>query len=70
MRVPVRFDVPANAAEKACSTCGKAIVWILRAGKVSPVDVDSIREELDGVRRGTSHFATCPQADQHRKAWR
>lgn len=41
----------------ACRSCGERIAWcITPAGKRAPVDPD-----------GTSHFATCPQADRWRR---
>ncbi len=45
----------------ACRSCGAAVVWGELAGKPHPFDED-----------GTSHFSTCPQADEwrteHRRA--
>jgi hypothetical protein len=56
-----------------CSTCGQAIVWLLTsAGKRMPVDAATVQDgdkEFDRERH-TSHFATCPQAQQHRRAKR
>lgn len=41
----------------ACSTCHQHVLWVhTRTGKRAPLDPD-----------GISHFATCPQADQHRR---
>lgn len=41
----------------ACRACGVAITFEeTKNGKLMPVDAD-----------GTSHFATCPQADRFRK---
>jgi len=65
-----------------CSSCGAFIVWFRTAtGKSMPVDpnpVDNGNLKLDDSGRlvvvkpgeGThvSHFSTCPQAGQHRKA--
>lgn len=40
-----------------CRSCHAAVMWTTTpAGKASPIDAD-----------GTSHFATCPQADQWRR---
>lgn len=61
-----------------CRSCGAAIVWaVTAAGKRMPLDA---KPERRLVREGrqepplvvvtdtyTSHFATCPNADQHRK---
>lgn len=61
-----------------CKTCGTPIVWVVMdTGKRMPVDATTIEKRvvLDGKRErgairetGLSHFATCPQAAQHRKA--
>jgi hypothetical protein len=57
-RPPLRFDVPDGTPARSCRSCGADIWWIVTAaGKKMPVDAD-----------GTSHFATCPNAAQHRKA--
>lgn len=41
-----------------CRTCGAQVAWCRTpAGKPAPVNPD-----------GVSHFATCPQADQHRRS--
>ena len=43
--------------EGVCSTCGDAIVWCLTTkGNRAPFNPD-----------GVSHFATCPQAGDHRR---
>lgn len=43
--------------EGRCRSCGAEVLWCRTpAGKKAPID-----------RQGTSHFATCPQADQWRK---
>lgn len=54
----------------ACRSCGAEIVWVkLATGKNAPCDpaVLTIHTE-DGrtVRGRRSHFASCPNADQHR----
>lgn len=65
-------------ADGTCSSCGARIVWaVTEADKRIPLDADP---ETRGVlvTRGTTtklviaatyrpHFATCPQAAQHRK---
>lgn len=71
---------PLTEAEKAqrsdatCSSCGALIYWItMPSGKRMPIDRG--REQrvcfIDGQWRvlGSykSHFASCPQADQHRR---
>ena len=55
-----------------CRSCDEYIVWVkTQAGKNMPVDADSFDEgdELvyDAERGHISHFATCPNADQHRR---
>lgn len=63
--------------DKHCSSCGKKIVWIKdhKSGSSIPLDakpelryvtdIDQTRGEL--LKTYTSHFATCPNAAQHRK---
>ncbi len=62
-----------------CRSCGAAIVWaVTENGKRMPLDA---KPEKRLVREGrqepplvrvvdtyTSHFTSCPNADQHRKA--
>jgi hypothetical protein len=51
------YRVP-GAIRTSCRSCGAAIAWVTtERGKKAPVDAD-----------GVSHFATCPQAAQHRTA--
>lgn len=53
-----------------CSSCRARIVFLTTEdGKKMPVDADTVEpdhEEFD-LRKHTSHFATCPNAGQHRK---
>lgn len=54
----------------ACKTCGKTIIWLKTAhGKNIPVDAKEGVEETHTFdpKQHTSHFATCPQANAHRK---
>lgn len=45
-----------------CRSCSAEIFWVaLPSGKKGPYDADPTGEV-------TSHFATCPHANQHRKA--
>lgn len=56
-KVAQTFIIPVGTASRHCSTCRATIYWIVtRAGRKMPVDPD-----------GTSHFATCAQAAQHRR---
>jgi hypothetical protein len=56
-----------------CSSCGASIVWFRTlAGKKMPVDESSTQptdaaHQLD-LTRHKSHFATCPNANQHRRS--
>ncbi len=61
-----------------CRTCGAEIVWKkTAAGRNVPLDPPEKRyvENTTSIHRGQvemrdtwlSHFATCPQADEHRK---
>lgn len=55
-----------------CISCGKFIVWFkTKAGKNMPVDEETTeptdRADQLNLARHTSHFATCPNADHHRK---
>lgn len=70
------------AGQAECRTCGAAIIWAKSPkGKNMPLDVDSEggdwnlvegnppRARFAGAGEGdyTCHFATCPQADEHRR---
>lgn len=52
-----------------CKSCRKQIIWFkTAAGKNMPVDADTVEPsdtEMD-LSRHQSHFASCPQAQQHR----
>jgi ketosteroid isomerase-like protein len=57
-----------------CKSCSAEIIWIkTKAGKSAPIDAKAIKvfvKSGDGwiLEVGhQSHFATCPNADQHRK---
>lgn len=58
--------------ETACRSCKKLVVWFRTpAGKKMPVDAETTKptdraEQLD-LTRHISHFATCPNANEHRK---
>jgi hypothetical protein len=67
-----------------CSTCGARIAWFTSAKNRRPIPVDATHESgtfdvastkvIDGgsvaAIVATSHFATCPNATQHRKVRR
>lgn len=53
-----------------CSSCRARIIWLkTETGKNMPVDADTVEPEDDQFdpARHKSHFAICPNADQHRK---
>lgn len=55
---------------KRCTTCRAQIIWfVTEAGRNMPVDADTVEAEDDEYEppRHVSHFATCKQADQHRR---
>jgi hypothetical protein len=57
-KAPQRYAIPPSEPQRACRTCTKPIYWVVTAaGKRMPVDPD-----------GVSHFATCQDAAQHRRA--
>ena len=57
MRKEVKFDIPPGTNKDICKGCSAWIYWIrTNRGSMMPVDPD-----------GTSHFATCPNAQRFRK---
>lgn len=53
-----------------CRSCHAKIIWFkTEAGRLMPVDADTVEAEDDklDLSRHISHFATCPNASQHRK---
>jgi hypothetical protein len=63
-----------------CSTCGAEIVWVVTmTGSRMPVNAKTTKvfrmtgrtiagsPEVEIVTAYTTHFVTCPQADQHRR---
>ena len=68
-------DYATNAAHeyriKRCRSCRRQIIWFkTEAGRNMPVDADTVDPddtELD-LKKHTSHFASCPNAAQHRRA--
>ena len=56
-REPYHFPIPDDADHGQCQSCEAPIRWVkTKAGKNLPVNPD-----------GIAHFATCPEADKHRK---
>lgn len=70
--LPVKRD-----RTSSCSSCGAAIVWVeTSSGKSMPLDAKPERRWVRAGRTGesahfaetyVSHFATCPNAAQHRR---
>lgn len=57
MAKEVKFEIPEGTPLVKCRGCGAPIYWIVtKNDKRMPVDRD-----------GTSHFATCPGANEFRK---
>jgi hypothetical protein len=53
-----------------CKSCAAKIIWFkTEAGRNMPVDADTVEPEDDEYDppRHVSHFATCKDADKHRK---
>ena len=59
-----------------CKSCNAEITWIkTEGGKNHPVDAKATKRWVNVISLGwllldthESHFATCPNADQHRKS--
>jgi len=60
-----------NTGVGKCRSCAAAIVWMPTAkGKTMPVDAETVNrgdEMYDASKGHVSHFATCPNAKEHRK---
>jgi hypothetical protein len=75
MRVKSYMDAStrtiAGRAIKSCKSCGANIVWFkTESGKAMPVDAETVGSgdmHLD-LKKHIPHFATCPQAAQHRRS--
>lgn len=55
---------------KKCRSCDAAVVWLVTdRGKSMPVDAETVAvdDTTFDPRKHRSHFATCPDANQHRK---
>lgn len=58
-----------------CRSCGTRITWVkTKNGKNMPVDYDKDFDDVGGCEvqefdsdRMVSHFATCPNANEHRR---
>lgn len=61
-----------------CRSCGAEILWVRTSkGRKMPLDAEPSKRvlvaEIEGMRVGqirdtfTPHWATCPNADEHRK---
>lgn len=54
-----------------CQSCKAEIVWIrTERGHMMPVNPESVGQDDKVFKPGVhiSHFATCPQADKHRRS--
>lgn len=62
------FTIPAEARTTTCTSCGAPIAWIVTpGGKRMPIALRGATRNLVGELEGESHFADCPNADQHRR---
>ena len=55
---------------KNCKTCGAKVVWFpTKKGGRMPVDAATVvaSDETLNLKYHISHFATCPDADKHRR---
>ena len=53
----MKIEIPEGTPQSRCRKCDKFFYWVrMESGKLMPVDID-----------GTSHFATCPAADEFRR---
>ncbi|MFO1465830.1 MAG: hypothetical protein U1F35_05225 [Steroidobacteraceae bacterium] len=55
-----------------CTSCGAEIVWFrTKKGNKMPVNEETTlptdREDQLDLKRHKSHFATCPNSEQHRR---
>ncbi len=61
-RPKLTFPLPEGATPTTCRSCAAAVYWIITASnRRMPIDAF-------GETKGQSHFSTCQNADQHRKA--
>lgn len=67
------IPIPARTPESFCRSCGQMIYWAPHpsTGKRHPVSIKHDEAEVptpfhEG--KGISHFADCPDAEQHRRA--
>jgi hypothetical protein len=53
-----------------CRSCNAKIIWFkTESGKNMPVDADTVEaaDDVLDLKRHKSHFATCPNANAHRR---
>lgn len=71
LRAPAQTLQPKRQLPVAqCRSCQARIKWLsTAAGKIIPVDEGTLSygDETFDPKRHTAHFATCPNADQHRQ---
>ena len=54
-----------------CNSCRARIIWLpTQAGRAMPIDADTVEPEDEEFIQGKHgpHWATCPNAAQHRRA--
>ena len=78
-QIRTEADVNLSGNRKTCSSCGEPIMWAssFSSGKAMPLNIvpetKTIVIDTGGglvahtVQVFTSHFATCPDADKHRR---
>lgn len=69
-REPRRGEIEVTSADThdVCKSCGAAILWHkFAAGHFIPLSIVTIEQDVSGRRFALSHFADCPNANQHRK---
>ena len=68
-RTPRRgeIQVSGNDTPDCCYSCGAPILWHhTKTGRAIPLSVRTIEQDAGGRRFALSHFADCPNANQHR----
>ena len=62
------LNVPDKAKREACRSCGAQVAFVTSSsGKWMPVSLAKATRNIFGELEAPSHFADCPNADQHRR---
>lgn len=62
------IEVTADDTPDTCESCHAPILWHkLGPGRFIPLSVQTIEQDAGGRRFALSHFADCPNANQHRR---